>query len=761
MSFLSPKQIRNGKVRDRAGNGSSEAILWMRKHPKLVIGVALLSLLIAVMFPGEKSFQYADLREGRVYIGSEIIASFTFPVNKSSEEYAADVKKAKSGVAPVFRLQEEAAVQQLEALRSLSDRVGAVLRSASVNADLVNRVFQEANIAISEEDIANLLAGFGAHNSASGAPASQQRWQPFRTIAATVTRILQDAYATGVLNVEKDYFSPPPQKLSIKKNNREILESSEYYRGIRETQNASLQKMRDEVSLDEQQIKIGYQMVVRFLQANLFYEKEETELRLQDAVALVPLAKDQVLAGERIIDGHERITREHIDKLNSYAAAKAERGEQRGLWVPLLINLIKWLMTLVILGMLLGFLYHFRREIIDTPKQLLLIALVVLLVMFITWLVTQLGLSPLLIPVAAGAMVITVFFDVYVGLLYAIAVSLLIGATHGNEYGITYICFFASAASIISVSRVRTRNWMLRSMLVVITAYFILLTIHDLLGFFSLREMVRNWGLGFISGFIAPIIAYALVLLFERLFKMTTDMTLLELSDLNHPLLRQLAMQAPGTYHHSLSVGNLAEAAAEAIGGNALLARVGAYYHDIGKIEKPEYFVENQGRGRNPQEKLTPTMSSLILLNHVRRGSDMARQYGLPPVIEAFIYEHHGTSLMSFFYQKALEQSEGDAVSQNEFRYPGPRPRTRESAIVMLADAVEATSRTLKEPSPSRIKAIVEEIIDERFKSGELDNSPLTLQNLSRIGEAFQKIITARFHRRIAYPSAADKDKQK
>ncbi len=761
ISQFSQKSGRNNnRTRDRKGNGHSGFLNWARRHQQLLLGSALLSFFIAWMFPGEKSFQFADLKEGRVYIGPEIIAPFTFPVNKSPEDYAADVKKAKREVAPVFRLQEQVTSEQLAALQAFTERTGTVLRSSSVNAELVNRVFQEVNIAISEEDIHNLLSGFGVYNSIASST-GQHRWLPFRTIAATVTRLLQDAYAIGILNVEKIEFSSSPAKISIRKNGQEMLESIEFFRGIREFQPILLQKMREEATLDEKQIKIAFQMILRFLAPNLLYEKEETELRMQEAVALVPLAKDQVLAGERIIDGHERITREHIDKLNSYAAAKSERGEKQDIWRRLAFSLSKWLMTLIVLGTLLGFLYHLRREIIDTPKQLLLIAILILLIMALTFVVTQLNLSPLLIPAAAGAMVITVFFDVTVGLLFAFAIAVLIGAMYGNEYGITYISLIVSAASILSVSRVRSRNWMLRSMAVVIMAYLLVLTVHDALNYLGLPGMARNWGLGFISGFIAPIIAYALVLLLERLFKMTTDMTLLELSDLNHPLLRQLAMMAPGTYHHSLSVGNMAEAATEAIGGNALLARVGAYYHDIGKIEKPEYFVENQGRGRNPHEKLTPTMSSLILFNHVRRGSDMARQYGLPSVIEAFIYEHHGTSLMGYFYQKAVEQSDGEPVSATEFRYPGPRPRSRESAVVMLADAVEATSRTLKDPSPSRVKAIVEQIIDERFKSGELDNSPLTLQDLSRIGDAFQKIITARFHRRIAYPALAEKDKTK
>jgi cyclic-di-AMP phosphodiesterase PgpH len=747
--------VRNGaKNKERRVRANAEWAASLRRHRFLIIGGLFLAAMIALLFPGEKSFQFTDLREGRVYIGPEIIAAFTFPVNKSREEYEADLKKARSGVAPVFESDDHVASEQLARLELFVQRTGMVLRSETVIADEVSRVFQEMGVLLSEEDIYNLMAGMIGSNGV----AANHKWQQFRAISAAVTTELRGFYEAGVLNVEKNSFSHPPAKISIRHNGQEVLENSDFYHGIHESLLLILEKLRTEQKLDERQIKIGYQIAVAFLTPNLIFDRNETQARLDEAVALVPLAKDQVLAGERIIDGHERITRAHIEKLHSYAAAKMERGESHDLLSWLVHSLGKWSTTLFILSILLLFIWQGRGDITNTPKQLLLIGLIVLLPALLTFLVTQLNLSPLLIPVAAGAMIITIFFDVYVGLLYAISVSLLIGAMRGNEYGIAYISIFVSSMSILSVSKVRTRNWVLRSMAVVMAAYFLSITVHDILNYQSLREILRDWGLGFINGFISPIIAYALILLLERSFNMTTDMTLLELSDLNHPLLRQLAIQAPGTYHHSLSVGNLAEAGAEAIGGNALLARVGAYYHDIGKLEKPEYFVENQMRGRNPQEKLTPTMSSLILLNHVRRGAEMARQFHLPPIVEAFIFEHHGTSLMQYFYQKAVEQSGAEGVPQSEFRYPGPRPSIRETAIVMLADAVEATSRTLRDPSFSRVKNIVDQIIDERSKSGELDNSPLTLQDLARISEAFQKVLNARFHRRILYPSQTEAD---
>lgn len=739
--------LNGGKKKERRPGAHSMPVDWLRRYRALILGGLFLAAVIALLFPGEKSFQFTDLREGRVYIGPEIIASFTFPVNKSHDEYAADLQRARAEVTPVFTRDDEAAEQQLERFNLLVQRAGMVLRSGGITADEVSRVFQESGVTLSEGDLLNLLTG-----TAGGGGGENRQWYRFREVATAVEKVLREAYANGILSIERSTFNPMPPKISVRHEGLEVLENSEFSFGLKESQMQLLEKLRANQQLDERQVKIGYQLAGAFLAANLNYDQKETQSRIEEAEALVPLAKDQVLAGERIIDGHERITREHIEKLNSYAAAKRERGERQGLINHLVHGLGQWSNTLFILCILLFFLWQGRRDITAAPKQLLLIGLIVLLPAALTFLATQLNLSPLLVPVAAGAMIITIFFDVYVGLLYALSVSLLIGAMRGNEFGITYISIFVSAMAILSVSRVRSRNWVLRSMAVVMIAYLLSITVHDILNYQSLKEILRDWGLGFINGFISPIIAYALVLLLERTFHLTTDMTLLELSDLNHPLLRQMAMQAPGTYHHSLSVGNLAEAAAEAIGGNGLLARVGAYYHDIGKLEKPEYFVENQMRGRNPQEKLAPTMSSLILANHVRRGGEMAQQYHLPQVVQDFIFEHHGTSLMHYFYQKAVAQSSIDLVPQDEFRYPGPRPQSRESAIVMLADAVEATSRTLRDPSFSRIKSIVDEIIDERFKSGELDHSPLTLQDLARISEAFQKILNARFHRRIPYP---------
>jgi hypothetical protein len=257
---------------------------------------------------------------------------------------------------------------------------------------------------------------------------------------------------------------------------------------------------------------------------------------------------------------------------------------------------------------------------------------------------------------------------------------------------------------------------------------------------------------GMSTGFLSCILVIGVLPFFESMFSITTDITLLELSDLNHPVLKRLALEAPGTYHHSISVGNLSEAAAEAIGANALLARVGCYYHDIGKVEVPEYFIENQLGVHSRHEQLAPSMSSLILAAHVKRGRTIGEEADVPDDVLNFIEEHHGTMVMTYFYNKAKEQAGDGEVDMDKFRYPGPKPQVRETGIAMLADAVEAASRTLDDPKPARIIALIQRIINDRFQSGELDECPLTLRDLAKIREAFAQILIGAFHRRVDYP---------
>ncbi|MBI3332718.1 MAG: HDIG domain-containing protein [Candidatus Omnitrophica bacterium] len=263
------------------------------------------------------------------------------------------------------------------------------------------------------------------------------------------------------------------------------------------------------------------------------------------------------------------------------------------------------------------------------------------------------------------------------------------------------------------------------------------------------------------GGFLSSLIAFCLLPLCESLFGLITDVTLLELSDLNHPLLKELSVKAPGTYHHSLIVANLAEAACEVVGADSLLARVGCYFHDIGKLVHPEYFVENQPPDASRHDPLTPSMSSLVILSHVKEGIKLAQRYRLNQAIIDFIPGHHGTGLIYYFYRRALEEVEDESLLKEErFRYPGPKPHTRETAVALLADSSEAATRALREKSPARIEEVVRRIINNKFIDGQLDECDLTLRNLHQIAGAFLRVLAGIYHSRIEYPKAPGEEEQ-
>jgi len=255
------------------------------------------------------------------------------------------------------------------------------------------------------------------------------------------------------------------------------------------------------------------------------------------------------------------------------------------------------------------------------------------------------------------------------------------------------------------------------------------------------------------SGLLSGIITLGILPLFEYLLQSVSNISLLELADFHHPVLQRMIIQAPGTYHHSLIVGNLSDTACATIGANALLARTGAYYHDIGKLQKPEYFIENQDIKKNKHDALSPTMSKLIIMNHVKEGIDLARKYKISPVLWDFILQHHGNSLVYYFYRRALEDREEDQeVSEEGFRYPGPKPNTKETAVVLLADSVEAATRSLKDPTPGKIEEVVHKIINNKFIDGQLDECELTLKDIEKVSGVFTKILSGIYHSRVNYP---------
>ncbi len=354
------------------------------------------------------------------------------------------------------------------------------------------------------------------------------------------------------------------------------------------------------------------------------------------------------------------------------------------------------------------------------------------------------------IPIAAGAMLSMLLFDTHTAIMFSFVTSVLSGVwLHDASYG--FYAFMGSLTAAFSVIRCKRRTEIIKG-----GAYVFAVNVLTVFAILLFREQLFTT-MAFYSFVFATVSAVSVIAIvsialpiLEYLFGITTDISLLELLDLEHPLMRTMMIAAPGTYHHSIIVGNLVEAAAEDVGVNPLLARVSAYYHDIGKIKMPDYFVENQAGGASRHDRLTPHMSSMVLISHVKEGEDLARQYKLPEAVIDIIQQHHGNSLITYFYQKAKEKAE--ELPEDEYKYPGPKPQSKVAALVMMADAVEAASRVLSEPTPARIASLVNKIINHIFLEGQLDECELTLKDIQAVKRRFIFILTGILHKRIDYP---------
>jgi len=373
------------------------------------------------------------------------------------------------------------------------------------------------------------------------------------------------------------------------------------------------------------------------------------------------------------------------------------------------------------------------------------------------------GLAPesihFAIPFAAGAMILQAVLGLQYGLVFALSMSIIAGVYLPSKSVMMPLILATSLVACLSLSRFRSRSVYTRAAFnVAMTALpfaMASLVIHDTVtaADFTVRLIAV-----LVSGFLCGFVAAGLTPIVEALGGYVTDMRLIEMATLDHPLLKELSVQAPGTWNHSMVIGMMVESAAEAVGANSVAARVGAYFHDIGKSKKPLYFVENQGGDENRHDKLSPSMSALIIRSHVKDGVELARKHKLPQVIEDMIPQHHGTGVIEYFYDKAVKEAgEDQTVDQSLYTYPGPKPQTKEAGILMLADGIEAASRTLTEPNLDRIQGLVQKMINKVFASGELDECELTLKDLHAIARAFTRVLNGIYHQRVAYAEPAEK----
>jgi putative nucleotidyltransferase with HDIG domain len=498
------------------------------------------------------------------------------------------------------------------------------------------------------------------------------------------------------------------------------------------------------------------------IEPNLTFNRNETEARKVAAFHEVKPVLFQIKKGEMLVREGERITKEHLVKLQALEVLREKTN-------VLLITVGLFFLILMIIYLLYTFSTKNIRKISVTlsSRDLLFVSLnliiVVLSLKFFVFISESIESNFLtiysssyyyLFPVAAGAMLTRIVINSEVAIVYAAIASIFSAILLDNSLFFFMYLFIGGIVGANGVARCEQRSTLIKAGLHVGVANTLMIVFHEMFRGTLAFEVLFNSGFGFIGGILSAIIVLGTTPIVEGIFGYTTDITLLELANLDQPILKDLVVQAPGTYHHSIIVGSLAEAAAKAINVNPLLARVSAYYHDIGKIKKPLYFSENQGGQGNPHDKLSPSMSSLILNAHVKDGVELARGKKLGKKILHIIQQHHGTNLISFFYQKAKEKGnpEGESIDEKDFRYLGPKPQTKEAGIVMLADAVEAASKTLSEPTSSRVKGLVSRIINNIFTDGQLDDCELTLKDLHYIEEIFGRILTGIFHQRVEYP---------
>ncbi len=402
------------------------------------------------------------------------------------------------------------------------------------------------------------------------------------------------------------------------------------------------------------------------------------------------------------------------------------------------------------------YVYHHRRRLVTSKSRMLVFGALCFLPLIVSRAVALSGASPNLVPLGAIVFIIALCHGPRVAVTIGFVLALLVAiALRDPTYPVANPAALPLLAGALvwtfGASHIRKRTSLLWIGFIGAAAAQLVMTIGV--------ELMMNVPIsreGFwaaTNGVITAAVLTALLPVIEYLFSVNTEISLLELADLNQPLMRRLSMQAPGTYHHSLIVGSLAETAAEAVGANPLLARIGAYFHDIGKLQKPDYFVENESSQGSRHADISPSMSALIIGAHVKDGAEMAEENNLPHAIIDIIEQHHGTSLMEYFYHLSKDANGNDEeAAEDLFRYPGPKPRTREAAIIFLADMVEAASRTLPEPSPARLRSLVDELAMRKLLDGQLNDSPLTLTDLAKAKEGFVRVLTAIFHSRVKYP---------
>ena len=765
--------IRNNKSQPAVSNIlTSLSEFWIQYL--IIFG---LILFISLLFPSGQSLKYTyQLND---ITREPIIAPFTFSILKIDKKYQQDLNERKKSIPFVFNRDEKIIESRMSALDQFFTDFNE-LRYAKWRFDESKQLVYEYKYNPSGEkaqsdyvaDSTNLSilkakfkkiypftalkdSSWNKYLSTNKNPRNLKDWRSHKEI---VKQICRNRWAEGIYDIPID--SIISDQVTINQGDVPILSAPVAFNSLETAWTKAREEFLDQSTNENNFNDLGYDLIVEFMKPNLLFDNVVTKSRQQANLSKVPRSQGVVLEDELIVDANIRITQDVLQKLNSLAAAVEAKDIGRELtWIGNYIGRI--ILLSVVVSLFFTFLIIYRAGIFRDWKMIILITLVFFLQIGLAHIIViRLDWSEYLIPVTVGAMALTILFDARIGFMATVVIAILMGLMMGQNIDFVIISLFTSTIAVYNIRELRKRSQLFTTMFALMGSSIIVVIALGLFKEHTWGNMFFDLQLLALNSFLAPIITYGLIGLLEMAFEITTDLTLIELLDYDHPLLKRAQQETNGTFNHSVVVGNLAEACAGAIGAHSLLCRVGAYYHDIGKMVKPDYFIENQYAGENKHYTLKPTMSARIIRNHVNDGLKLANEYGLPKIVSDFIPMHHGNTRVEYFYRKAIEEAKGDRskIDESQFRYPGPKPNTKETGILMICEAVEAAVRSINNPDIMKIEAMIDKIIKQRIDDSQLDECPLTLDELKKIkgtmdgNTGMLPVLRGIYHIRIEYP---------
>jgi len=727
------------------------------------------------MSPKQSLFQSKNLVSLSIFLVFFLLSTFIILFEKPEVSGVKELQIGEPAPRDIFA-PISFTVPNLQATEKLRESAfKKALPAYSLNTQLVNEKeswlgalihgLSEIKNGSSKEDIKKISAAYHLDPREITILLKNKKW---KEEAVKYQKLFSEELKAGILNNSlKEHLLDTYQEIVTLDKSERIVRTLKEIPSQKEILSKVHKQLQRELRHNKKVQKFWFQVAEKTLVPTLQLNEVETEKWRKKLIDETPPIMDLVKRNQILAEKGKIITRADYTRIENAARQIAKRK-------AISTVLAKALLIFAAFGMFAGFLYLFESGVFLNLKNLLLLNSAIFLTLFlerIAFLMPE-DLIYFTLPASLAALLLSLLMNYRMALVGTLMVVVLTSVMSSFRPDIILFSLFGGFAGLIATVGLKKRSQFIKAGILIGLVNCIVIFSYWFFNNVSLQGSLQLGGLGFANGLLMAFLIFFIVVFFERGFKVTTDITLLELSDLNHPLLKQMVMRAPGTYHHTLMLANLCEAAAEAINANSLLARVGCYFHDIGKIATPEYFIENESI-QNPQamktekgvhEKIPAVRSRDIIIDHVKRGLELGKKCRLPEVILDFIPEHHGTGLVYYFYHKAKKEAEPNSapVREKDFRYPGGKPKTKETAITLLADSVEATVRTLPDHSRENIMECVKRIVNEKFTDGQLDACPLTLKDLEMIAESFTRTLSGVYHSRIKYPKQDEKkDKPK